>query len=615
MMKKVIVFVTILLSFILVGCSEEKTPMEEFIVELNLNEPLNESITIPDSYEEFAVSFESSNPDILSNTGFLNQASIPENGTSVDLMFTLSSDDETYEETLSVQVEQSGAPFIVNQRTLQFESLASEYLLDDSEIELNYSQYEGMPFVDVESFLTLLDGGESQGAIDLEYFEFQRDGAILTLELVDLEEDEEDIDDGDVVMDDDVDRILEIDFESNTLTVTSFDFFRAFSESTQTDFGEDLELYDYDLEVGEAVTMDLNAYDLSLIYQDEGYYMPFHLANLFFSGMMYDVYYNGDMVYGFDTYQGTASGFGSNLRSSDYYDTISDTLLEESYNYMVFTFDYFYGLKDDQGVSTYYDEFSKEAFMDSNGHTDAVFETVYALDDLHTSFLMSGMFDPYYDRDADMSEGRTGGFYESYQYLFDEDLCRSGIRYLDDDSIAVISIGGFESRTPQSFSNALDIIDNRGTVDDIVVDLSCNTGGVVGTMIQVLGYMTDEPLPFYSINPTDGARSTTWYTSEVEARDEYEWHILSSPVSYSAANMMISIANDLDIANIIGENSAGGAASITTNILPSGTTIIMSSTSVSANKDYDSIEMGVEVDEFIPLESFDDDSKLIDAIR
>jgi len=622
-MKKIFGVLAILLTFTLAACGEQTTPMDEFLEDLDLDDTINDSITFPETYESFDVTVESSDTDILDTDGTVYQSNIPDDGTVIDLTFYLEDDEESYEETIRIEVVQSGRAFIQSSRTLAFENLASEYLLDEVDYDLHYSQHGGMPFVEIEDFLTLLDGGESQGAINFELFEISKDGAVMTLEIVDLEdEDEEDeeFDEDDVIIDDDVERILEIDFDENTLTVTSFDYFRAFAESTQTDFGEDLELYDYEFEEGDTVTMDLSEYDFELIYQNGGYYMPFHLANLFFSGTMYDVYYNGDMIYGFDTYQATDSGFGSDLRSSDYYDEIDDLYLEQNYNYMAFSFDYFYGLKDDQGVTTYYNEFDGDAFMDANNHTDAVFEAVYDLDDLHTSFLMPGFFDSGYNRDAGFDDfgDRTAVFNNNYQYLFDENLCPGGVnfRYLDDEqTAAAISISGFNADTPGSFSNAIDILDASGTVEDIVIDLACNTGGVVGSMIQILGYMTDEPLPFNNLNPTDSATSTTWYTSEVEARDDFNWHILSSPVSYSAANMMISIANDLDIATIIGEDSAGGAASITTNILPSGTMIIMSSTSVSANNDYESIEMGVEVDHHIPLEDFNDHSAILRAIR
>ncbi len=437
-MKKIFAVLAILLTFTLSACGEQTTPMDEFLDDLNLDDSINDSITFPETYESFRVTVESSDTDILDVDGTVYQSNIPDDGTVVDLTFYLENDEESYEETISVEVVQSGQSFIQFSRTLSFENLATEYLLDEIDYDLFYSQHGGMPFVEIEDFLMLLDGGESQGAIDFDLFEISKDGALMTLEIVDPDEDDEDedFDEDDVIIDDDVERILEIDFDGNTLTVTSFDYFRAFAESTQTDFGEDLELYDYEFEEGETVTMDLNEYEFDLIYQNGGYYMPFHLANLFFSGTMYDVYYNGDMIYGFDTYQATDSGFGSNLRSSDYYDEIDEIYLEQNYNYMAFSFDYFYGLKDDQGVATYYNAFDRDEFMDPNNHTDAVFEAVYDLDDLHTSFLMGGFFDEGYNREANLDEfrARTSEFYDHYQYLFDEDLCPGGVnfRYLDE---------------------------------------------------------------------------------------------------------------------------------------------------------------------------------------
>jgi hypothetical protein len=52
----------------------------------------------------------------------------------------------------------------------------------------------------------------------------------------------------------------------------------------------------------------------------------------------------------------------------------------------------------------------------------------------------------------------------------------------------------------------------------------------------------------------------------------------------------------MGIATIIGRQASGGASSITTNFLPSGAVIIMSSPTVLANQAYESIEFGIPVD-------------------
>src|SRR5690606_24633008 len=92
-------------------------------------------------------------------------------------------------------------------------------------------------------------------------------------------------------------------------------------------------------------------------------------------------------------------------------------------------------------------------------------------------------------------------------------------------------------------------------VENIVVDLSYNTGGNLGALLRVLGYMTEMPIEMSYMNPTDGSNVTYFVDVETEAYDEVNWFIMTSKVTFSAANLMTSIAQHMGFATIIGTQS------------------------------------------------------------
>lgn len=493
--------------------------------------------------------------------------------------------------------------------TVDFENLADEYTLDDAELPLYLETRDGVPYVDIEAFLSLLDGGDSRGAIALDLLNL-----VETERGLDIIYDWEDEETGESGS-----ESIRFDIDENTVTVDSFDVFNAAQQSTDTDFGANLNLADYEMQEGEPVVFDLEAYDFKLLNHEGDHLMPFHIANLFFSGSMFDVYYNGDTLYGIDTYQVLDGDVTDTLQDSDLTnETMPETYREATYDYLAFSFDHFYGLKEDQGVDTYYDVFP-EVIAEKGGrnHYKALFDSMNGLDDLHSWYNTTGFFTPSYDPSASIDDlgPRSQAFYAADDKLSQNYVCaQQGPSYYDDGRVARVPIHGFDEDTPEEFEAMLDTVSEKGTVEEVIVDLSCNTGGIVGGMLQVLGYMTDDLIPSYNINPSDGSSTAYYYEADIEKYD-FEWHIFSSPKTFSAGNMMVQIAKDMGIATIIGQDSAGGAASIKANITPSGAILFMSSTSVSANADYESTEMGIEVDVEIPIDEYFDEKTILEAIE
>ncbi|MFW5914035.1 MAG: S41 family peptidase [Bacillota bacterium] len=494
--------------------------------------------------------------------------------------------------------------------SVAFEDLADEYDVDDGFLDLHFYE-DGVPYVDIEAFIDLLEG-----AIMTDEIETGFDDGVFTMTYT-LEAGESEAD-----IYEDTTLEFELDTEAHTVKVNRMAFFNGMSEETKTDFGEHLEVSDYEETTDDPVTIDMTEYDMNIMEEDGDILLPFNIANLFFSGSMYDVYYNGEKLYGTDTYQlmddPKMSDTLNDTEKND--DSIPESLKDHTQDYLALSFDYFYGLKSMNGVEDYYDDLSdfEEGLEGSDtDHYRAIFDYAFTHDDIHTSPIMSGYYEDNLSFQPSFEDlgTRTTKYYETlYDDAFSQH-CESDddVTYSDDGSKALIKVDEFDEDTHDDFDETMQAIDNEGSVEDVVIDLSCNGGGVIGMMIQMFGYMTDDPVEFYSKNITDGSTSTTTYDVDIEARD-YDFHLLTSPLTFSAANSMVSIAKDNDLATILGEPSSGGASSVMTNITPSGSILVMSSPEIMTDSNFDSIENGIDPDVEIPLQDIPDSQEVFDAL-
>lgn len=127
------------------------------------------------------------------------------------------------------------------------------------------------------------------------------------------------------------------------------------------------------------------------------------------------------------------------------------------------------------------------------------------------------------------------------------------------------------------------MLKEKPSIESITLDLTWNTGGNVGALYRVLGFITKDPFMVTNINKATGSASSSFvYIDGVPNYDYLEWSLLISPVTFSAANSMATIFKENKLGKIIGIKSSGGTASITPVLLPNGTAFTMSSNSLSA---------------------------------
>ncbi|MGD9964123.1 MAG: S41 family peptidase, partial [Candidatus Izemoplasmatales bacterium] len=558
------------------------------------------------------ISWSTSKPAIISTSGFVAKPGIGEDPVTVVLTANLKL--ETFQTSKSFEVviepnqELTG---ITSSVSLPFEGTSTEYVVPNQEaVSIYFADNGSVPYVDTETFINLINGAIDSSIVtvtpegtdqlrieyEVEYEDF--DGSMVTEAYWAL-----------------------IDFTENTFTVNNFSFFENYVADTSSDYGEGLTYVDADYIDGQEVTIPLGFYNFDLLMHEENsetlYLMPLHVANLLFAGnIYYDVYYNGDKLWGIDTFTiSSPDEEGLNLLEeikTSSFNTKTEPLDVKwaTYNFLALSIDYFYGLKDSLKVDTYYkiiSSYGKNIVFGSDFYSyNEIFALAYSLDDLHTSHVFSGYYEEPIEFELYLNNlgPDSVAFYEGLWHMQDlldykfgsyENLPTEA-RLIDNDKTAIIYLTGFDIDTPDAFKAILDSLPT--TVENVVIDLAYNTGGNLGAVLRIFGYMTEEPIVYHSQNPADGAKVSYYIESDYVAYD-YNWFIVTSSVTFSAANLMASMAKEQGIATVIGKDSSGGASSIGAIYSPDGSCLLISTNNVLStriNGEYYSIEDGIEVE-------------------
>ena len=171
------------------------------------------------------------------------------------------------------------------------------------------------------------------------------------------------------------------------------------------------------------------------------------------------------------------------------------------------------------------------------------------------------------------------------------------------------------------------------SIDNVALDLTVNSGGSLAAMVGALGFLTDAPIPYSCGDLITGRNTVEYYLvdtdgdgdyTDADAYDMYDWYVLTSPLTFSAANFFASIVQDTGIATVIGERSGGGTCSVFTLVLPDGTTAnISGSRTVLQSPVYEGgvvvgaelVESGIAPDIALERQYFYNDASLVDAIQ
>lgn len=231
--------------------------------------------------------------------------------------------------------------------TVPFKNLTTEYVVEDSTVELLFEEDGSVPYIVVTDFFDLIAGFIDPDTVLTE----ETVDGILTISYIYYDEEE----------DETYDMILTVDSVENTIEVNDPGFYWAYVYSTETNYGRHIE-YDYDnvnasYDEGINVIYDLDDFNMEIILKDGEVILPYYMTNQLFAGSSYyNVYYNYDGLYGIYSLPDSDSAElrtiqGSSLNNED----IPADLLIHNFNMLAFNFDCLYGLKDITGVETYYD--------------------------------------------------------------------------------------------------------------------------------------------------------------------------------------------------------------------------------------------------------------------
>ena len=528
-----------------------------------------------------------------------------------------------------------------------FQNYSSEFTLPASKMQAYFYANGNVPYMDILDFVSALDG-----FLDTENFSASVNEKYNVLTLSWLYE-------GIYKL------YCSVNWETNEIYVNDLTFFYNTVPYGETNYAYALQTTDYYSSGGSSVTFHLQNYGFDILYYYGKCLIPFCVLNtLFCSYNMYNVYFNGDAFYGIyflpsdldsETYTAIKT---SSLNGTD----CPSDVRTAAVNHLCFVMDHFYGLKEYKNISSFRAQLSADVLADlmsvDPDDNIAAYAQIFhkGLDEMHTSLTTLSY---YNEPDAwlnvlspDVIGDHWLNFYSVYTELYLaresrwEDSAPPVVRFSDDT--AIITLDQFVTGTQEQIYNgnairddawqydsffymrkAMEDIASHGGINNIVLDITFNGGGNLGAMERVLGYLTDSALPISVGDTLSGAASVEYVAvdtdldedfTDKDSFDTYEWFVMTSPYTFSAANTFASVCQSTGIATIIGEQSGGGMCSVMPVILADGTALQMSSNtcmqSVSVqngNTAFHDIEGGITPDRVLERSYFYTDDAYLDS--
>ena len=468
----------------------------------------------------------------------------------------------------------------------------------------------------------------------------------------------------------------DFDFKNGTVVFMDYDAFihntedstliDLVSESDFDDRGEG-QLYRRDLKAsfdryGDVITLDLKAYNIPMIAQDGKYYLPFQTLNDFLISIPMNVsfLFNGKaLMLGGDSYL-YDSDTGERNAMGDYYYNVpsaqrSDDLAEYSYNELCLILDSAYGLKEIHDIESFAKLFWQVGFdepLRGNNPEDAdtaLYHLInYYLDDLHSAFngisyLCDGIDVPELGGAAERKYDDHLRDYETTRRLYYPDGVPD---YEEVGNTAYITFDSFESNYYSSaFYDAVKtgeypddtvgllvyansrINRENSPIENVVLDLSVNSGGAVDAAAAVLAWYLGEA-SFSIKNTFTGALSNSVYRVDLnldhvfDERDTVsgkKLYCLISPISFSCGNLVPAALKASQRVTLLGKTSGGGSCVVQPLTTAYGTLFQISSSyrmSFLKNGSFYDIDQGVEPDYYIDdIRNYYDRAALTDRIN
>ena len=414
-----------------------------------------------------------------------------------------------------------------------------------------------------------------------------------------------------------------------------------FSEDDET---RDLKALNYGLKTnGESImlsdknyaTYNYGTYNFKYIYTNGQHYFPLGLFDITFSdcsGLYFT--YNYKYIYStrdVDTYStytflddNQEYTFDSQMLSQKEHDTIPAYLKEYNAKLFIYMMDNFYGLKDNKGIKSMTTYLNNKGFYndlfasDPDTRTWAFSDSLAILDDNHTALVSvnNTWGSSTYRTARRYGEGcRARSLLRSDLYDYRNEAYRemgnqvsNSVAYSSDGKTALFSFDSFAFGTSSqvfesdgtikstakdydTFFKMIDVLNRikeKGTVKNVILDVSLNGGGTIGVMMKLLALISKNNSGYVGLyDDTIGQLSV--YTSKVDINgddaydvsdcfgNDFNFYILTSDCSYSCGNAFPCIAQAKGYAKIIGQKSGGGECAVSIHYLPNSEYVYHSS--------------------------------------
>ena len=517
----------------------------------------------------------------------------------------------------------------------------SEYSLSCTRMKTYYINWGELPYVDVSSFIEDLEG-----LYQTKYISFSTPSERKLIASWRTKSET---------------YTLTVDDEKNTVSVSSMTFFDCIYSTSGTDYSFALKTTGSKILQESPKTFDLGAYGIEIYRKKDLVLIPFCVANtLFCSSHYYNFYFNGNAYYG--TYFGFAMDDGTAIKAS-FSDRawngkeIPEDIASLNAKHFLFIMDNYYGLKDYYGISSFSTYLGEET-VEGLGSTkeekarSALYEVLFQkLDEMHTSFDYYSFFcsstslKPTYGHTRVSYQAESKRLNQAYEEAYPKD---EPVRYCGDTAIIVLQslttgstselrdengklkADAYQKDSFYFMKEMLSRIENHGGIKNVLLDLSRNGGGNMGATFRVLGLLSDGDLIYgttnmlsssgYAITMKADADEDEDYGDE-DAYSSYNWGILTSSLTFSAANYLACNASFSGTAKIFGERSGGGACPIVGFVNADGSSFHMSGPSVLKNAkmsgdgiDFYEVQSGAKLDKELNSGDFYGDDCKLDAL-
>ena len=384
---------------------------------------------------------------------------------------------------------------------------------------------------------------------------------------------------------------------------------------------------------GKEVVFELAPYEIDIVQADGEFLLPMQTLNDFsFSYLGYPIYFDGEgIAVGSDDIYAVTSSL--DLPET----TLSDKMAAFNYHELCFLLDNFYGLKDTHDIvsfDAFFDEVGlKERLSSTNPKEveEALHEFISLhLDDIHSSYgSPSPLAGAGYAPQAVADNVR--GFSRLTNDVDEERYKNARAAYYPDGipgyeevgDTAFITFDEFERDLVDYYSEAdlenpqdtialiaaahAQITREDSPVKNVVIDLSCNTGGAADAAVYVIGWFLDET-PIALRDTLSGGMSLGMYKVDTNLDRSFDkadglegrnLYCLISPVSFSCGNLVPAAFKNSGRVTLLGRQSCGGSCIVfyATNAIGSQFTISgCTQCSITKNGSFYNIDEGIAPD-------------------